>query len=224
VLFSWRKIDSISGKHRRGQDDLAWKDMQTDHVSKPHGAGKSSFELIEAGKLFQILALKPWYTVLDMGCGSGMYAMAMAKIIGDGGRIHAVDLWEEGIVRLKERVERQGLKNVRPMVADVSRALSLPGESMDLILMATVLHDLREAGVQDGALAEARRLLKRHGTFAVVEFNKVQGPPGPPISIRLSPDDVTAMVEPFGFARTGLHEVGPHNYLMTFAPKVVCSA
>lgn len=198
--------------------------MQTDYASKPHGAGKSSFELIESGKLFHVLALKPWFTVLDMGCGTGTYSIAMAKIIGDGGRVHAVDLWAEGIERLKERAERQGLKNVRSMVADVSRALPLSGESMDLILMATALHDLKEAGVQDGALAEARRLLKRHGTFAVVEFKKVPGPPGPPISIRLSPDDVTALVEPFGFARTGLHEVGPYNYLMTFAPKVVCNA
>jgi ubiquinone/menaquinone biosynthesis C-methylase UbiE len=198
--------------------------MHDERPDKPHGAGKSSFELIESGKLFQILAPKPWFTVLDMGCGTGTYSIAMAKIIGDGGRIHAADLWAEGIERLKERVERRGLKNVRPMVADVSRALPLSGESMDLILMATVLHDLKEAGVQDGALAEARRLLKRHGTFAVVEFNKVPGPPGPPISIRLSPDDVAALVEPFGFARTGLHEVGPHNYLMTFAPKAVCNA
>jgi ubiquinone/menaquinone biosynthesis C-methylase UbiE len=197
--------------------------MKTDRSSRPYGAGNSSFELIEAGKLFQVLALKPWFTVLDMGCGPGTYSIAMAKIIGDGGRVHAADLWEEGIDRLKERVERQGLKNVKPMLADVSRALPLSGESMDLILMATVLHDLKEACVQDGALAEARRLLKRLGTFAVVEFKKVPGPPGPPISIRLSPDEVTALVEPFGFARTGLHEVGPYNYLMTFTPKVVCS-
>jgi ubiquinone/menaquinone biosynthesis C-methylase UbiE len=197
--------------------------MKTDRSSKPCGAGNSSFELIEAGKLFQVLALKPWFTVLDMGCGPGTYSIAMAKIIGDGGRVHAADLWEEGIERLGERVERQGLKNVKPMLADVSRPLPLPGESMDLILMATVLHDLKEASVQEGALAEARRLLKRHGTFAVVEFKKVPGPPGPPISIRLSPEEATALVEPFGFAGTGLHEVGPYNYLMTFTPRVVCS-
>jgi ubiquinone/menaquinone biosynthesis C-methylase UbiE len=186
---------------------------------KPHGAGKSSFELIEAGKLFQVLALKPWFTVLDMGCGPGMYSIAMAKIIGDGGRVHAVDLWAEGVERLKERIERSRVKNISPIVADVSNTLPLPGESMDLILMATVLHDLKEAGVQDGAL-----LLKRHGTFAVVEFKKVPGPPGPPVSIRLSPDDVAAMVEPFGFARKGLHEIGNYNYLITFMPRVVCNA
>ena len=74
---------------------------------KPHGAGKSSFELIEAEKLFQVLALQPWYTVLDMGCGTGSYALSMAKIIGEGGRVYAADLWEEGIGRLQERIERR---------------------------------------------------------------------------------------------------------------------
>ena len=190
----------------------------------PKGAGKSSFELIEAEKLFQVLALQPWYTVLDMGCGTGSYALSMAKIIGEGGRVYAADLWEEGIGRLQERIERRGVKNVRPILADVSKTLPLPGDSLDLILMATVLHDLKEGGIQNGALAEARRLLKSHGLFAVVEFKKVPGPPGPPISIRLSPDEVAALVEPFGFARMGLQEIGPYNYLMTFVPKVVCSA
>jgi ubiquinone/menaquinone biosynthesis C-methylase UbiE len=190
----------------------------------PRGAGKSSFELIEAGKLFQVLALKPWYTVLDMGSGTGTYSLAMAKIIGGGGCVYAADLWEEGTARLQERIERRDEKNVRPILADVSKTLPLPGDSMDLILMATVLHDLKEADVQDGALTEARRLLKSHGVFAVVEFTKVPGPPGPPISIRLSPDEVTALVEPFGFTRTGLQEIGPYNYLMTFVPRDVCNA
>jgi ubiquinone/menaquinone biosynthesis C-methylase UbiE len=197
--------------------------MESDHSPMPRGAGKSSFELIEAGKLFQVLALKPWYTVLDMGCGTGSYALAMAQIIGNEGRVYAADLWEESIEKLQERIDQRGVKNVKPVVADVSRALPLPGDSMDLILMATVLHDLKEAGVQDGALAEARRLLKRHGTFAVVEFKKVPGPPGPPMSIRLSPEDADTLVSLFGFQKTSLHEVGPYNYVMTFTPKAVCS-
>jgi ubiquinone/menaquinone biosynthesis C-methylase UbiE len=198
--------------------------MESDHSPKPPGAGKSSFDLIEAGKLFQVLALKPWYTVLDMGSGTGTYSLAMAQIIGDEGRVYAVDLWAEAIEKLQERIDHLGVKNIKPLVADVSKAVPLPGESMDLILMATVLHDLKEAGVQDGALAEARRLLKRHGTFAVVEFKKMPGPPGPPISIRLSPEALNTMVSPFGFQKTDLHEIGTYNYLMTFMPKVVCNA
>jgi len=197
--------------------------MQSGSSSRPPGAGKSSFELIETGKLFDVLALKHGDSVLDAGCGTGSYAMAMARLVGDRGRVWAVDLWAEGMERLRERIAREGVNNLQTLAADVSRPLPLPGDSMDLVLMATVLHDLREAGRQDGALAEIRRLLKRHGSFAVVEFNKVQGPPGPPVSIRLSPGELQALVEPFGFVKTGFQEVGPHNYLMTFVPKVVCS-
>ena len=197
--------------------------MNDARSDKPPGAGKSSFELIESEKLFQFLALKPWHTVLDAGCGPGKYALAMAKVIGDGGRVYAADLWEEGIARLRESIEQLSVKNVRLILADVSKTLPLPADSLDLILMATVLHDLKEAGVHEGALAETKRLLKRHGIFAIVEFKKVPGPPGPPISIRLSPEEVAALVEPFGFTRTGLQEIGPYNYLVTFVSKAVCS-
>lgn len=197
--------------------------MRTDS-SWPRGAGRSSFELIDAGALFRFLAPAPGGEWLDMGCGTGMYTLAVAERAGEGSLVHAVDLWAEGIGKLREEIGRRALKNVRTLVADLVKPLPLRGDSMDVVLMATVLHDLKEEGVQDGALAEVRRLLKRQGTFAVVEFKKIPGTPGPPVSVRLSPGDVDALVLPFGFRQTGLHEVGPYNYLMTFVPKVVCSA
>ena len=197
--------------------------MHTGPSSRPPGAGKSSFDLIDAAAFFRALALKPGGALLDMGCGGGAYTLALAEIVGDGGLVHAVDLWAEGIQRLREEIGRRGLQNVRPLVADIAKPLPLPGDSMDLILMATVLHDLEAGTVRDAALAEVRRLLKRHGIFAVVEFNKVPGPPGPPVSIRLSPEDAGALILPFGFRQTGRHIIGPYNYLMTFVPKEVCS-
>ncbi len=198
--------------------------MQTGPSSRPRGAGKSSFELIDAAALFRLLALQPGSEWLDMGCGAGQYTLAMAERAGEGGLVHAVDLWAEGIEQLRGEIGRRGVKNVSALVSDIGKPLPLRGDSMDGILMATVLHDLREEGVQDGALAEVRRLLKRHGTFAVVEFKKIPGPPGPPVAIRLSPEELNALAVPFGFRNTGLYEIGPCNYLMTFSPRVVCSA
>ncbi len=196
--------------------------MRSGPSSRPRGAGRSSFELIDAEALFRVLAPQPGGEWLDMGCGAGSYALAMAERAGERGLVHAVDLWADGIEQLREEIGRRGLKNVRPLVADLGRPLPLHGDSMDLVLMAAVLHDFREEGIQDGALAEARRLLKRHGTLAVVEFKKIPGPPGPPLAVRLSPGDAGALVLPFGFRHTGLHEIGPYHYLMTFMPEVVC--
>jgi ubiquinone/menaquinone biosynthesis C-methylase UbiE len=196
--------------------------MHTGPSSRPPGAGKSSFDLVDAPALSRALALKPGGVLLDMGCGAGAYTLALAEIVGDGGLVYAVDLWAEGIRRLREEIGRRGMQNVRPIVADIAKPLPLPGGSMDLILMATVLHDLDEGAARDGALAEVRRLLKPGGVFAVVEFKKIPGLPGPPVAIRLSPEDLEEMVVPFGFVRGELHEAGTHLYLMTFVPRVVC--
>ena len=113
--------------------------MQNDPSSRPRGAGKSSFELIDAVELFRVLAPKPGGAWLDMGCGAGMYTLAMAERAGDGGLVHAVDLWAEGIGKLREEIGRRGLANIRPLVADLGKPLPLRGDSMDGILMAAVL-------------------------------------------------------------------------------------
>jgi hypothetical protein len=47
-----------------------------------------------------------------------------------------------------------------------------------------------------------------------MEFKKIDGPPGPPKHIRLSPEDVTAMLDPYGFKKERTADVGPYNYLI----------
>ena len=54
------------------------------------------------------------------------------------------------------------------------------------------------------------------GCLAIVEFDKIDGPPGPPRHIRLDPAEVEALVAPYGFARQRTVKLGPYNYLMTF--------
>ena len=86
--------------------------------------------------------------------------------------------------------------------------------------MATVLHDLAEFAMADGALKEAHRVLKPGGTLAIVEFDKVEGPPGPPLRIRLTPEEVENLVAPYGFQKTRTARVGPYNYLILFTKEL----
>lgn len=183
---------------------------------KPIAAGKSSYDLIDRESF--IAALKPELgtIILDMACGVGKYAIALSGLVGDSGRIFAFDLWEEGIKALEREIETAGIKNITAGVFDIGEKLPIESASIDICLMATVLHDLVQDKTDDGALREAVRLLKPQGTLAVVEFRKIDGPPGPPRSIRLSPDELERLVSPYGFRLSGSTGVGEFNYMSLF--------
>ena len=153
--------------------------MRQTSTPKPPGAGKSSFDLIDPGALWAELNLPQGITFLDLGCGQGNYALAAADLIGPAGVVYAVDLWEEGIAALKERAAREGRANLKALVAGAGQ-VPIESRCVDVGFMATVLHDLVEAGTAAGALAEVARVLKPGGLFAIVEFDKIDGPPGPP--------------------------------------------
>ena len=185
-------------------------------TEKPIAAGSSSFDLIDPAGFFAALELRGGIVLLDVGCGVGSYALAAAEKIGVKGTIYAVDLWEEGIATLSREIALRRIGNIHPLVADVSRKIPVADRSIDVCLMATVLHDLIADGTADGTLREVGRVLKPGGRLAVVEFDKVEGPPGPPRAIRLSPAELDSVLVPRGFHLLTTTAVGPYNYLSVY--------
>jgi ubiquinone/menaquinone biosynthesis C-methylase UbiE len=183
---------------------------------KPIAAGKSSFELIDAEGLFAALKLPEDTVLLDLACGRGAYALAASTYIGQRGRIYAFDLWAEGIAALQADAAAGRLEQIQAQVTDVSQPLPLEDHCVDVCLMATVLHDLVQERTDQTALQEVRRVLKNKGTLAVVEFKKIEGPPGPPVAIRLSREECRERLRSLGFDFVRHLDVGPYHYLACF--------
>jgi len=181
---------------------------------KPTGAGKSSFDLIDAEKFFQELDLQKGISFLDVASGRGAYSLAVSDIIGPQGSVFAVDLWPEGIEMLKTAAQERGVENITAFVSDVGRRIPVEDQSIDVCLMATALHDFVEDRIDQGVLTEIVRVVRQTGTLAVMEFKKIDGPPGPPKHIRLSPEDVADRLGPYGFKKERTADVGPYNYLI----------
>ena len=189
----------------------------TNHLEeKPPGAGKSSFELIDSDILFRELPITKVTAFLDLGCGKGAYSIEALKRIGKNGQVYAVDLWAEGVAMLRARAEEEGFTNLTASVADLRGEIPIETDSVDVCLMSTVLHDLVEGDVYKGALNEAARALKPGAALAVVEYKKMDGPPGPPQAIRLAPEEVRDLTVPFGFGAGSVTDLGPYHYLSLF--------
>ncbi|MDF1555623.1 MAG: class I SAM-dependent methyltransferase [Deferrisomatales bacterium] len=187
----------------------------------PHEAGKSSYALIDGAAFLEALPLFDVRVALDLGCGVGNYALPVARRLPPGARLQGIDLWEEGVSTLARAAAEQGLTNVTAAVGDLTDLGMVPDAQADLVLMATVVHDLVERGHAGAALAEAARVLRPGGCLAVVEFKKIPSKPGPPVAIRLSPNELAALVGPAGFRDPQTVDLGPSNYLSLFRRKAL---
>lgn len=182
----------------------------------PIAAGKSSFDLVDVPLVFREIGLAAAGSFFDIACGVGRYTLAAAQAIKPGGIVYAADLWADGIAALHASIEEHGLTNIEPIHADVSQRLPLDDHSMDICFMATVLHDLVHDHTDQGTLAEIRRVIRPSGILAVVEFKKISDGPGPPLPIRMAPDEVAALLAPFDFTHNRLFDTGPYTYCITF--------
>ena len=183
---------------------------------RPTGAGKTSFDLIDTELFFKMLDLKRGDTFLDLACGRGVYAMAIAERFDQAGKIIGVDLWSDGIEQLNDAARSRGLKPVEGLVGDAGEKLPLEDASVDVLLIATALHDFYNDGIADEALREVNRILKNDGRIVIIEFKKIDGPPGPPITSRLSPVEVAALLASHHYSGTPAIDLGEFTYLMTF--------
>ena len=186
-----------------------------DH-KKPKGAGKSSFELINPDILMDILPVKPGSVVLDLACGKGIYSIFLSEIVGENGLVYAVDLWKKGLLLLEEQIEKQNINNILPLLDDATEQIEIDDYSVDVCLMATVLHDFEGMNKAGAVLKQIKTILKPNGYLAVIEFKKIEGPPGPPVQIRLSEAKVEKMVTGYEFKKDKTVDIGDHNYFMMF--------
>jgi ubiquinone/menaquinone biosynthesis C-methylase UbiE len=182
---------------------------------KPAGAGHGAFDLIDKRRLFTELRVEKSTVLLDLGSGKGDYTLRLAEITGPGGRVYAMDAWEEGLLQLRERASQSGQADIiMTVVADANKGIPLSDKSIDICLMATVLHDLLREETGEVVFREIVRVLKPGGRLAVLEFKKVERGPGPPLRIRLSEKEVESLLLPFGFTTAGISGIGEYHYLL----------
>jgi demethylmenaquinone methyltransferase/2-methoxy-6-polyprenyl-1,4-benzoquinol methylase len=111
--------------------------------------------------------------VLEVGCGTGFFTMPAAKLIGDAGRLVAIDVVPESVEFVSRKVQAAGLKNVCVIKAD-ALCTGLASESFDAVLLFGVIPSpmlpLKRL------LPEMQRILKLGGTLAVwppIPFGRV---------------------------------------------------
>lgn len=116
-------------------------------------------------QLLKNLAIQPGMVIADIGAGSGYHSTLLSKMVGNG-KVYAVDVEREMIAYLNERIKREGKKNIIPVLGS-EKQVSLPANSMDMMLLVDVYHEFSFPYEMARSMLEA---LKPGGKLVLVEF------------------------------------------------------
>jgi SAM-dependent methyltransferase len=118
-----------------------------------------------AENVLRAIGIKQRDKVLDYGCGSGIFTIACAHIVGGVGKVYALDVRMRALERVRDSVTKTGLGNIETILQsgdDIS--IHLPDNSLDVVFVFDVMHDIKD---KSGLLKEVYRVLKVDGFLSV---------------------------------------------------------
>jgi predicted methyltransferase len=118
-------------------------------------------------EVFKALGVGEGSAVADVGAGSGFFTVRLSKLVGEKGRVLAVDV-DKGVVHnLQTRVESESLSNVE-VIQGVPDDPKLPEGALDAVLIVNAYHEMK---AHQSMLDHLKRALKPGGRLVLVEPN-----------------------------------------------------
>jgi len=111
--------------------------------------------LIPPIKILKEADIKPGFTVLDYGCGPGSYSITAARLVGETGKVYALDISPLALQQVQNIASKKEIGNIETIHTDCTTGLE--NDSVDVVLLYDTYHDLTNP---DDVLKELYRILK----------------------------------------------------------------
>ena len=165
----------------------------------------------------ETLGLREGMTFMDIGCGYGFFTILAAQIVGESGKVYAVDIDSSSINQLKRDALEKGLKNIHIAIGAAEGTIFCT-ECADIVFYNTVLHDFQDPAK---VLRNAKTMLKPSGKMVNIDWKKKPTAFGPSLQIRLSEEQAINLIKQAGFTIASVKDVESDFYIVTAKPRDV---
>lgn len=161
------------------------------------------------------LPLENGMTVADIGAGSGAFVIPIARFVGDTGKVYAIDINKEILVKVKKDANTANLSNVEIIWGDaeVKGGTKLADNSVDFVLVSNIFFQTED---KNGLVIEVGRILKPKGMVAVIEWKGSFGGLGPKENAVIRESEVQKLFSDSLFAEYNKINAGDYHYGVIF--------
>jgi len=159
------------------------------------------------------LGLTDGMKVVDLGAGSGFYALEAAKKVGASGRVYAVDVQKGLLDRIRSNGAAAGLRNIEVVWGNAEKigGTKIRENIADRAIASNVLFQVEKP---DDFVLEIKRVLKPGGRVLLVDWSELS-PFGPKTIV--AADRARTLFEKAGFKLEQSFDAGDHHYGLIFS-------
>jgi ubiquinone/menaquinone biosynthesis C-methylase UbiE len=177
--------------------------------------GTTRVATLKVDEVVAAMQLKPGQTVADIGAGTGLFSVPVAKAVGPNGRVFAVEIDAGFFPVIKKRAGDNGVANVQTVLGSFTDP-KLPVTTVDLAFFHDVLHHVENRADYLKTLA---RYIAPAGRIFVVDFEGGKGPHLQQPELQVSREQLATWMQAAGFALVADAKLFPEKYVLTFARK-----
>lgn len=124
-------------------------------------------------KVAAFIGLQKGMTVIDVGCGQGGFTASLAKMVGERGKVLAVDVSDEYVNEFTERLDKYGVKNRVAFIQADGTNLGdvLSAGVADVVAGFRLLEELKRCEDMPKVIGGMVRVAKDGGKVCLVELS-----------------------------------------------------
>jgi len=166
-------------------------------------------------KILIQLGISEGQQIADFGCGNGFYAFALARKVGDTGRVYCIDVQNEILQKISKEGSEEGLENIETVWSDIEkeRGSTLKPDSIDVVVIANTFFQVDR---KPHVAQEASRILRPKGRVLLVEWADSFAGMGPHKDHIIKKEDALKIFIDAGFTLDSEIDAGEHHYGLIF--------